>query len=147
MNPEGRFVAESAAGRFLAYGLLGWCGEVLFTGLHDFARDRDNRLPSRTSLWMFPIYGLLLPMFEPLHDALRDRAPAPVRALAYAAGFFGVEYCSGRLLRAVLGRAPWDYSSARRNLHGLIRFDYSPIWGLAGLALEPVHDRMTGRRR
>ena len=141
----GRFEIPSPAGRFVAYGLIGWCGEVLFTGLHDFVRHRDNRLLSRTSLWMFPVYGLLLPMFEPLHEAMRDRVPAPARAAAYAAGFFGVEYSTGWLLRKILGRAPWDYSYAKRQLHGLIRFDYAPLWGLAGLALEPVHDRMTGR--
>ncbi len=61
----------SRAGRFVAYGLLGWCAEVTFTAVHDFARERDPRLPSRTSLWMFPIYGLLAPLYEPLHDAIR----------------------------------------------------------------------------
>jgi uncharacterized membrane protein len=145
-GPVRRFEVPSRAGRFVAYGLLGWCAEVLFSGLHDFAREQDPRLPSRTSLWMFPIYGMLLPMFEPLHDAMRDRVPAPARAVAYAVGFFGMEYASGWLLREALGQAPWDYSYARRHLHGLIRFDYAPLWGLAGLALEPVHDALTGRR-
>src|SRR5439155_121038 len=90
-------------------GLMGWCGEVLFTGIHDFIRTHDTRLPSRTSLSMFPIYGLVLPMFERLHDAMRDRAPAPLRAAAYAAGLFGVEYSTGRLLRRLLGerRREW----------------------------------------
>ena len=146
LGSRGRFVVASPAGRFVAYGLMGWCGEVLFTGIHDFIRTHDTRLPSRTSLWMFPIYGLVLPMFERLHDAMRDRAPAPLRAAAYAAGFFGVEYSTGRLLRRLLGRAPWDYSYARQHVHGLIRFDYAPMWALAGLALEQLHDRMTGRR-
>jgi uncharacterized membrane protein len=145
-RPLSPFEVPSRAGRFAAYGLLGWCAEVLFSGLHDFARARDLRLPSRTSLWMFPIYGMLLPMFEPLHDAMRDRVPAPLRGAVYAAGFFGVEYTTGWLLRTAIGQAPWDYSYARRQLHGLIRFDYAPLWGLAGLALEPVHDVLTGRR-
>jgi uncharacterized membrane protein len=146
-SPLARFEVTSRAGRFLAYGLLGWCGEVFFTGLHDFARHRDLRLPSRTSLWMFPIYGLLQSLFEPLHDVLRQRrVPPPLRALAYAVGFFGVEYGSGRALRALLGEAPWDYTYARRHLHGLIRFDYAPIWALAGLSLEPLHDTLAGRR-
>jgi uncharacterized membrane protein len=138
------FVVRSRLGRFVAYGLVGWCGEVLFTGIHDYARHRDNRLPSRTSLWMFPIYGMLQPMFEPLHDSMRGRAPAPLRAAAYAVGFFGIEYSSGLVLRALLGRAPWDYTDARRQLHGLTRLDYAPIWGLFGLALEPLHDTLTG---
>ena len=145
-GPLKRFEVPSRGGRFLAYGLLGWCSEVFFTGLHDFARHHDPRLPSRTSLWMFPIYGLLQPGFEPLHDALRDRGvPTPMRAVAYATGFFAFEYSTGWALRRVLGQAPWDYSSARRHLHGLVRLDYAPMWAVAGLALEPVHDLLTGR--
>lgn len=142
-----RFEVPSPTGRFVVYGLLGWCGEIFFTGLHDFARDRDRRLPSRTSMWMFPIYGLLQPAFEPLHDALRRRrVTAPLRAVAYALGFLAFEYSTGWLLRRVLGEAPWDYSYARRHVHGLIRFDYAPMWAAAGLALEPVHDTLVGRR-
>jgi uncharacterized membrane protein len=138
-----RFIGRP--GRFAAYGLIGWCAEVVFTGLHDYLRTRDPRLPARTSLWMFPIYGLLQPAYEPLHDAMRGRVPAPARGAAYAAGFFAVEYATGRILRRLIGRAPWDYSYARWHVQGLIRPAYAPIWALAGLALEPVHDRMTGR--
>ncbi len=141
----GRFELPGRLQRFVAYGLIGWCVEVVFTGLHDFARHRDNRLPSRTSLWMLPIYGLLQPLFEPLHDAMRDAVPPAVRGTAYAVGFLGVEYASGMALRAMLGRAPWDYSSAKRHVNGLIRPDYAPIWFVLGLALEPVHERLTGR--
>ncbi len=133
------------ARRFAAYGLLGWCAEVAFTGVHDFLRTRDRRLPARTSLWMFPIYGLLQPLFEPAHDAMRDRVPLPARGVAYGLGFLGVEYGTGRLLRGLLGEAPWDYSDARWNVDGLIRLDYAPLWAAAGLAMEGVHDRLTGR--
>lgn len=132
-------------GRFALYGVLGWCGEVLFTGLHDFVRFGDNRLPSRTSLWMFPVYGLMQPMFEPLHDSMRGRLPAPVRAAVYAVGFLATEYACGVGLRVLIGRAPWDYSHARRHVHGLIRPDYVPIWAAAGLGMEPLHDWLTGR--
>ena len=129
--------------RFFAYGLTGWCAEVLFTGLHDYVRHRDNRLPARTSLWMFPIYGLIRPLFEPLHRRLNaSGTPAPVRAAAYGAGFFVIEYASGRTLRALLGEAPWDYSDAWANVHGLIRLDYFPYWAAAGLALEHLHDAL-----
>ena len=141
---SGRFVIPSRRGRFVAYGLIGWCAEVLFTGIHDFIRQRDPRLPSRTSLWMFPVYGLMSPLYEPLHDALRDRGVA-LRAAAYGAGFLAVEYTSGVLLRRVLGDAPWDYSYARRHVNGLIRPDYFPLWAGAGLAMERVHDVLTGR--
>ncbi len=143
-DPAGRFEVPGRFGRFLAYGLVGWCAEVAFTGLHDFVRYRDRRLPSRTSLWMFPIYGLLQPLFEPLHDGLRDRPPL-VRAAAYGAGIMALEYTTGRLLRAAVGEAPWDYSDVRRHVHGLVRPDYFPMWAAAGLALEPLHDLLTGR--
>ena len=73
----------NAPRRFLAYGLAGWCAEVLCTGIHDFIRERDPRLPARSSLWMFPIYGLAQPLFEPLHRRFvaegtpaRGRVPA-----------------------------------------------------------------------
>lgn len=141
---SGRFVISSRRGRFVAYGLLGWCGEVAFTGIHDFIRNRDARLPSRTSIWMFPIYGLMAPLYEPLHDSLRERALV-LRGVAYGAGFLAVEYTSGALLRRVLGAAPWDYSYAKRHVNGLIRPDYFPLWAAAGLAMERVHDVLAGR--
>jgi len=128
--------------RFGTYGLLGWCAEVAFTTVGEYAKTRDPRLSGHTSLWMFPIYGLMAPLYEPLHDALRDRAPAPARAAVYAAGFFAFEYGTGRLLRELVGDAPWDYSHAPLHLHGLIRADYLPVWAAAGLAMEHVHDRL-----
>lgn len=131
--------------RFLVYGALGWCVEVAFTGLGAFVRTRDPQLPGRTSLWMFPIYGLARPLFEPVHDLMRDRVPAAARAVVYAAGFMAVEFATGRALRAAVGRAPWDYSRARLNLDGLTRLDHAPLWAAAGLALERVHDRLVGR--
>jgi uncharacterized membrane protein len=141
-----RFVIESRLGRFVAYGLLGWCAEVAFTGVGGFVESRDRRLMSKTSLWMFPTYGLIQPLYEPVHDALRERAPGPLRALIYGLGFLGAEYLSGVALRRTIGAATWDYSHARLNVDGLIRWDYLPLWAAAGLALEPVHDVLTGRR-
>ena len=141
---NGRFVIPSRRARFMAYGLLGWCGEVFFTGIHDFIRNRDARLPSRTSIWMFPIYGLMAPQYERLHEALLERSVV-LRAAAYGAGFLAVEYSSGVLLRRTLGDAPWDYSYAKRHVNGLIRPDYFPLWATAGLAMERVHDVLAGR--
>ena len=120
------------SGRFGVYGLAGLAGELAFTGM----RGRP-----RTSLWMLPVYGLAQPLFEPAHDALRAR-PLAVRAAAYAAGFSAVEYASGRVLRRLRGAAPWDYSHARWNLRGLVRAGYAPVWALAGLGFERLHDRL-----
>jgi uncharacterized membrane protein len=131
--------------RFAIYGGIGLLTEALFTGLKDLARSRGSSMRVHTSPWMFPIYGLAQPLFEPAHDAMRGRVPLPLRALAYAAGFTAVEYASGRVLHRLLGEAPWDYSRARWNLDGLVRADYAPLWAAAGLGLERVHDALTGR--
>jgi uncharacterized membrane protein len=140
-----RFEIDNRLGRFAVYGGLGWCFEVLMTGIHDFMRYRDPRLPSRSSVWMFPIYGLLQPLYEPLHDALRDK-PVAVRAGSYAVGIMALEYASGRLLRRLVGQAPWDYTYAKVHVDGLVRPAYFPLWAGLGLAMEPVHDTLAGRR-
>ena len=42
---------------FLKCGVTGWCLEVMFTSIESIAAH-DWRLMGRTSLLMFPIYGL-----------------------------------------------------------------------------------------
>jgi hypothetical protein len=101
------------------------------------AAHTGRRRPS--SLLNVPVYALAQPLFEPVHDRLRNRSAA-TRAAAYGVGILGVEYASGRVLRRVVGRAPWDYGSARSAVDGLVRLDYFPLWGVFGLALERLHD-------
>lgn len=128
--------------RFVLYGMLGWCVEIVWTALRSTAtrEQRGWRLAGVTSLWMFPIYGLLAPLYEPLHTALRPQ-PWPLRGLVYGLGFLTVEYVGGWLLRRLVGVCPWDYTGRSRfQVHGLTRLDYGPLWALFGLALEPVHD-------
>lgn len=128
--------------RFVLYGLLGWAIEIVWTALSSTVggAQRGWRLAGTTYLWMFPLYGLLAPLYEPLHDAIRAW-PWPLRGLLYGLGFLAVEYVAGWLLRRLTGACPWDYTGrCRRHLHGLIRLDYGPLWALLGLALEPVHD-------
>lgn len=125
----------SRTGRAIAYGVAGLIGELAFTG----ARGHP-----RTSLWMLPVYSLVAPLHEPLHDRLRTR-PLRTRASAYAIGFSVVEYGSGRVLRHLRGAAPWDYSHARFHLQGLVRADYLPVWGVVGLAFERLHDALVPR--
>ena len=128
--------------RFVVYGMLGWCVEIVWTALQRFHKGGPERwrLQGHTYLWMFPIYGLLVVLYEPLHNALRA-TPWPLRALAYAIGFMLVEYVSGWILRRATGRCPWDYTGASRwQVHGLVRLDYAPAWAVFGLALEPLHD-------
>jgi uncharacterized membrane protein len=128
--------------RFVIYGLLGWCGEIIWTALSEKVTGAQPgwRLPGTTYLWMFPIYGLIAPLYEPVHNLSRNW-PWPARGLVYMLGFFAVEYLSGWLLRRLTGVCPWDYAARTRwHIHGLIRLDYAPVWFAVGLALEPVHD-------
>ena len=127
-------------GRLLVYTVTGFAGEVAVSAVHDVWRKKPVRF--RTSPWMLPVYSLLLPLYEPVHDALRARS-AIARGTAYGMGFLAVEYASGLVFRKTLGEAPWDYSDASYNLDGLVRADYFFQWAAMGLALEPLHDALT----
>jgi putative ABC transporter type IV len=123
--------------RFVAYGLSGWAVDSLFVFAHT-----GRRRPS--SLLNVPVFGLAQPLFEPVHDRLRQQ-PVALRAALYGAGILGVEYASGRLLRRFVGHAPWDYGRARFGVDGLVRLDYLPLWAAVGLGLERLHDVLVPR--
>lgn len=128
--------------RFVLYGIGGWCGEILWTAIRDRVRGRvsDWKLRGTTYLWMFPLYGSIVFLYEPIHDVLRP-APWVARGLVYTLGFFAAEYLSGWLIKRLTGSCPWDYSPwSRFSINGYIRLDYAPIWFLVGLGLEPIHD-------
>lgn len=132
--------------RFLAYGLAGWCSEIVTTGLRSHGRDGDWRLTGTTYLWMLPIYGVAAVLFEPAHaEARRRGVPWPVRAAVWTAGIFAVEAASGELVRAVTGEVPWDYSRPRgrkpvpRHWRGLVRPAYAPLWFAVGLGMEQLN--------
>lgn len=122
--------------RFLGYGLAGWAFDSLFVCIHT-----GRRRPS--SLLNVPVYGLAQPLFEPVHDRIRQR-PLALRAALYGAGILGVEYTSGRLIRRLGGDVPWDYGHSRFAIDGLVRLDYFPLWAAYGLGLERLHDFFSG---
>lgn len=110
----------------------------------ELAFTRLTKGRARTSLRMFPVYGLARPLFEPAHERLRGRSVA-ARGTVYGVGLLGVEYATGRLFRRALGSAPWDYSYARRHVDGLVRPDFFPLWAGYGLLLERAHDLLDRR--
>lgn len=124
----------NGAARFLAYGLAGWAVDSLFVAAH-------TRRLRASNLLNVPVYGLAHPLFEPLHDRLRRRSVV-LRGAVYGVGILGVEYASGRVLRRLVGSAPWDYGRGRFSVDGLVRLDYLPLWASFGLGLEHLHDRM-----
>ena len=127
--------------RFILYGFGGWCGEIIFTALTDSLPSRDWRLMGKTYLWMFPIYGLIAPLYEPVHDLIRDVSFFG-RAAIWALGFTLIEYVTGWLIDKATGQCPWDYIAAKQPyaINAYIRWDFFPLWAAIGLMLEPMHD-------
>src|SRR5215217_5026624 len=127
--------------RFIIYGLLGWCMEIVWTGLPK-RRPIDWRFPAHTTWWMFPIYGLVAPLYEPVHWRLcATHRPWWQRGLVYMLGIILLEVVTGRLIRQLSGSIPWDYRMATRwQWRGLTRLDYAPLWFGVGLGLEPLHN-------
>jgi uncharacterized membrane protein len=127
--------------RFAIYGVLGVSVEVFWTALAAklFRGTPGWHLHGTSSIWMFFIYGLAAFLFEPAHDAMRG-LPWWTRGAVYVAGIYCIEYASGWMLRRLLGKCPWDYTRHPFHLHGLIAWDYAPLWLIFGLGLEHVHD-------
>lgn len=125
--------------RFFIYGLIGWAAEILWTGLPK-QRPVDWTLDGHTQWWTLPIYGQIATLYEPLHNRIRHR-PWFMRGIVYAIGFVTVEFTAGEMIRALIGKIPWDYTAKTRwQIRGVARLDYLPLWFLFGLILEPIHD-------
>lgn len=133
---------------FLKCGVAGWCLEVMFTSL-DSIFAGDWRLMGRTSLLMFPIYGMgafLAPVgrfvdwwVHDLPNGLRRFRPDRMlrHGFLYMVLIFTMEYVAGFWLRS-LGMCPWDYSGRHSNIDGLIRLDFAPLWFATGLLFEQI---------
>jgi uncharacterized membrane protein len=125
--------------KFIIYGLIGWCAEVFWTGLGSLL-EGDVRLSSFTYLWMFPIYGLAV-FLEPIHDRIRHLSII-IRGGVYSILIISVEFCTGLLLKVLMGASPWDYSENPLSFYGVIRWDFLIVWFFAGLIFEKIHDKL-----
>lgn len=133
---------------FLKCGVAGWCMEIIFTSMESIASG-DFRLMGRTSLIMFPIYGLgalLGPIGRAVDTWLGDRKKIVRRDRLWRHGMndmvliFTAEYIFGFFLR-LAGICPWDYTGRNMNVDGLIRLDFAPCWFGAGLLFERITRR------
>ncbi len=120
--------------RFLRCGMTGWLWECVWTGLSSLLQ-KDYRLTCRTSLWMFPIYGLAC-LICPIYHCIKKRCLL-FRGFVYAIVIFVGEYLSGILLKSH-SVCPWNYEHAKLNIDGVIRLDYLPAWMAAGLLFERI---------
>ena len=117
---------------FFKCGLIGWCFECFFTGIHSLF-SRKHTLPCKTSLWMFIIYGLAS-LIKPLYYLIKH-VPTYIRGIVYTTLIFFTEYVTGNFLKK-RNACPWDYSKSKHNINGLIRLDYAPLWFIVGLIYE-----------
>lgn len=144
---------------FCRCGIAGWCLEVMFTSV-DSIMAGDLRLMGRTSLIMFPIYGLgafLLPISHIIDNWLTgipgleaagvDRMSGVGRmirhGLIYMVLIFIAEYITGMWLTG-LGICPWDYSVWPDNVGGVIRLKFAPLWFGTGLLFEFLTKKKSG---
>lgn len=119
---------------FILCGLTGWCMEVLWTGIGS-VMARDPKLTCRTSMLMFPIYGMAS-LLTPLCRQLSGKNIF-LRGGVYTICIFAAEYAAGAVLKKH-HRCPWDYSKKPANINGLITFSYTPLWFCAGLFFEKL---------
>ena len=123
--------------KFILCGAIGWCAEILWTGLNSFANGRF-KLMGHSSLWMFPIYGCAA-FIEPLSKIYRKFSTFS-RGIIYMLHIFFAEFVSGSILKKY-GICPWDYSASPLNINGIIRLDYAPLWFGLGLFYESLFKR------
>lgn len=119
---------------FIKCGIIGWCFEIIWTGLINFLHN-DRKMTSNTSILMFPIYGSAC-LIKPVCKSIK-KMPLIVRGSIYTIMIFSMEYSSGYFLRK-FNMCPWDYSKSRYNIKGLIRLDYAPAWFSVGLIYEKI---------
>lgn len=132
---------------FFKCGVTGWCLEVMFTSVESIMAQ-DWRLMGKTSLLMFPIYGmgaLLGPIGKRVDHwltvspsesvSIKDRMVR--HGMLYMVLIFTAEYISGAWLKSK-GMCPWDYSGRQTNINGLIRLDFGPLWFGMGLLFEQI---------
>ena len=108
--------------------------EVFWTGLGSLI-NRDYKLRSNTSIWMFFIYGMVI-FLEPIYLLIRPMHIL-LRGLIYAVCIFAGEYVFGGIMKKI-DVCPWDYSHVKYNIQGVIRLDYLPAWMAAGLLFERI---------
>lgn len=111
--------------------------EILWTGLNS-VKNREFKMIGNTSIWMFPIYGMMS-FLAPIVRWMKDKN-AVVRGGVYTICIFTGEFFTGTWLKKQ-GICPWDYSKAKLNVNGVIRLDYAPVWFAAGLFFEKLLKR------
>ena len=124
-------------------GLTGWGLEILLTSAESLAAG-DLKLMGKTSIYMFPIYGmgvLLGPIGRAVDRLLGGAGMLTKKDWIFRHGIldmvliFLAEYLTGSFLKA-FGVCPWDYTGRMLSVDGVIRMDFAPFWFMTGLLFE-----------
>ena len=127
--------------KLMFYGMNGFFLEIVFTAIWYFVDPAYNhgwKLHGSTSLWSFPIYGISIYVLERISEAIKPHVFLPIRAVIYIMWTYLWEYSTGYILQK-FNACPWDYKDyTTYHLHGLITFDYAPLWLIAVVLCEKV---------
>ncbi|MBI4211415.1 MAG: hypothetical protein HY540_02135 [Deltaproteobacteria bacterium] len=126
--------------RFLYLGSLGLLTDLTFGALKNLITQKDLGLRGETSLWKFPLYGLI-PFLFPLISNRVEIYPWWGRGLVYMAAFFLIEYLAHWIYEK-LRIQPWSYSG-RYALQGRISLLHAPVWFGGGLLIEWIYPFIT----
>jgi hypothetical protein len=137
---------------FIAFGL---CMEIIFTALsyaidgtktskdEAFFGEHDDNLIGTVSLYMIPVYGIMISVFFPLtlKGMLLISLPWFGRYFVYAILISAIEAFFGWFYDKVFHVMPWDYSECKDKVfkRGYTRWFYVPLWGFAGLIIELLY--------
>lgn len=141
---------KRALWRFIIFGVLGMFFEACSMA-YGVAQQGNWSLRGASSPWMFPIYGLIGLILEPLGAPMRARRiPLLLRALVYVIVFYVVEFTSGSLYlwwafnqRGVDNmHTVWDYGWTKYHLNGQVSLDMLPFWYVFCLSLEFLYRRV-----
>lgn len=117
---------------FIAFGIIGMVVEVAFGAIKSL-KERSYALRGSTSLWTFPIYGLIAIIY-PMIAIRIGSLPWYGRGIVYMVAIYIVEFVAGWLLTK-LTVCPWKYPD-KWSIQGLIYLPYAPLWFGFGLGVE-----------
>lgn len=123
--------------KLLAYGLIGFLIEVVFTGISSLVRG-NLKATSQTYLWMFFVYGFAGLGLEAVSDHLDIHRF--LKPFFYVPVMYGVEAASGWILMKLIGANPWHYGHSKYTPFGLIHLGYAPFWLLVAFAFDPLSE-------
>jgi hypothetical protein len=118
---------------FVSFGILGMIAEVAFGAAKSLFKDRAFELKGSTSVWMFPVYGLIAIIY-PIIAMRIGVLPWYGRGAVYMLTFFVFEYIAGWILTK-MKVCPWRYPE-KWSIGGLVYLPYAPIWFGLGLGVE-----------